>query len=181
MIRFTPADTKHPAYSSIEQLWLDSFPSSERRETQAQRYNADNNPQFQCYLIEDIEENQNTFIGFITVWDMKEFVYAEHLATSPSIRNKGYGKQIMEKLLDSFPGIIILEVERPTEEISKRRIGFYQRCGFKLCLKDYIQPPYVPGEQPLPLYLMFSGTDSIDDSFEKIRKTLYKTVYGVTE
>ena len=181
MITFTPVSTKHPAYDSIEQLWLDAFPSSERRERQSQRHNTDYNPQFTCYLIEDIEENRNTFIGFITAWEMDKFIYLEHFATSSVIRNKGYGKQIMEKIREHFPKTIILEVERPTDEISKRRIGFYQRCGFKLCLKDYIQPPYTPEEKSLPLYLMFYGTDSIDHSFEDIKKILHKTVYGVTE
>ena len=98
MIKFTPIDTKHPAYSNIEQLWLSSFPPDERRECQSQRHNTDNNPLFSCYLIENIENSQSTFIGFITVWDMGDFIYLEHFATSPSVRNKGYGKQIMKKI-----------------------------------------------------------------------------------
>lgn len=77
----------------------------------------------------------------ITVWELNGFRYVEHLATSPAIRNKGYGKLIMEALKKKFSGIIILEVERPEDEISKRRIEFYKRCGFSLCEKTTFSQP----------------------------------------
>ena len=114
----------------------------------------------------------------ITVWNLGGFYYLEHLATSPAVRNKGYGRKVMDKIRESFPGVIVLEVERPEEEMSIRRIGFYKRCGFLLCEKDYMQPPYRKGGEGLPLYLMFAGADSIDDDFERIRDRIYKEVYN---
>ena len=85
----------------------------------------------------------------------------------------------METLKDEFPGTIILEVERPEDEMSIRRIEFYKRCGFSLCLQDYIQPPYRKGGNNLPLYLMFSGTASIDEQYPEIRDEIYRKVYDV--
>lgn len=177
MIQLTPIDIKHPQYSFVENLLEEAFPENERRDKEEQRRYTAQNKLFTCYLIEDKESNLP--IGLVTIWNLNGFHYIEHLATSPKCRNKGYGKDIMKALTDMLPGTIVLEVEHPEDEWSKRRIGFYQRCGFSLCHKDYIQPPYRKGGEEVPLYLMFTHTETIDKEFDTIRHQLYKEVYGV--
>ena len=73
---------------------------------------------------------------------------------------------------------IILEAELPETDLSRRRVAFYERYGFKICPKPYFQPPYHAGEAPLPLLLMYYGWDSLDGKFEEIRDTLHANVYG---
>lgn len=175
MLKLTPIKTTNSVYSFVEQLLHDSFPLAERRDDEAQRDNTDHNPRFTCYFISDDELP----VGLITAWNLDGFYYLEHLATTPLIRNRGYGKQIIQQIKDLLPGVIVLEVEHPEDEMSRRRIGFYQRCGFQLCEKEYIQPPYREGGEEVPLFLMYSGTDSIDDAFDTIRQRIYKEVYGV--
>lgn len=175
MLKLTPIKTTDSVYSFVEQLLHDSFPLAERRDDEAQRDNTDHNPRFTCYFISDDELP----VGLITAWNLDGFYYLEHLATTPLIRNRGYGKQIIQQIKDLLPGVIVLEVEHPEDEMSCRRIGFYQRCGFQLCEKEYIQPPYREGGEEVPLFLMYSGTDSIDDAFDTIRQRIYKEVYGV--
>lgn len=131
MLQFISLHTTDQAYEFVENLWHGSFPESERREDEAQRYNVDHNDAFTCYLIAE----DTLQVGFITVWTLEGFSYVEHLATSPLVRNKGYGRKIMEELRNQFPGLLVLEVEKPVDEMSQRRIGFYQRCGFHLCEK----------------------------------------------
>lgn len=181
MLTFTRINTRHPQYPFIEGLLHQSFPIAERRDDAEQRNNADHNPLFYCFLIEDNDEaNENHPIGFITLWKLNGFYYAEHLATSPEVRNKGYGKRIMDELKKQFADLpIILEVERPEDEMSKRRIGFYQRCGFSLCTQDYIQPAYRKGGEELPLYLMYIGKEEIDTCFSQIRDEIHYHVYGI--
>ncbi|MFR3187212.1 MAG: GNAT family N-acetyltransferase [Phocaeicola sp.] len=175
MLKLTPIKTTDSVYPFVEQLLHDSFPLAERRDDEAQRDNTDHNPRFTCYFISDDELP----VGLITAWNLDGFYYLEHLATTPLIRNRGYGKQIIQQIKDLLPGVIVLEVEHPEDEMSRRRIGFYQRCGFQLCEKEYIQPPYREGGEEVPLFLMYSGTDSIDDAFDTIRQRIYKEVYGV--
>ena len=175
MITVNPIKSNQPAYSFIETLLHDSFPIDERRDDAQQREYTDNNPLFSCY---QICTNDKTPIGLITIWSLNGFHYIEHLATSPIVRNKGYGKLIMHHLIEKIHGVIILEVERPTDDLSTRRIGFYQRCGFSLCTKNYIQPPYRKGGNELPLYLMFHGTENIDNQFNDICKEIYTHVYN---
>ncbi len=175
MLQFIPLHTKDQAYAFVENLWHESFPESERREDGFQRHNVDHNAAFSCYLIaEDMLQ-----IGLITVWTLEGFSYVEHLATSPLVRNKGYGQRIMEELRNQFQGLLILEVEKPVDEMSRRRIGFYERCGFRLCEKDYVQPAYRKGGESLPMFLMYAGTDDITAGFASIRDEIYEKVYGV--
>lgn len=176
MIKFNPVKTTDTSYAFVENLLHESFPEEERRDDDMQRYNTDNNPLFTAYLITDDAE----YIGLITLWNLSGFLYVEHLATSPNVRNKGYGKVIMQSLLNNFPDAkIVLEVELPEDELSKRRIGFYERNGFTLCEKPYMQPPYRTSGSPIPMYIMFSGADSIDGIFDTITSEIYKNVYLV--
>lgn len=176
MIKFIPIKTSDSRYGFVENLLHESFPAEERRDDEMQRHYTDHNPSFTAYLIMDDE----LYVGIITIWKLNGFHYIEHLATSPDVRNKGYGKMIMQTLLEDFKDArIILEVERPEDELSKRRIGFYERNGFKLCLKPYMQPPYRSNGTPIPMYVMFSGGETIDDDFDKIKSEIYSKVYSV--
>ena len=101
MIKFNPVKTTDTSYAFVENLLHESFPEEERRDDDMQRYNTDNNPLFTAYLITDDAEN----IGLITLWKLSGFLYVEHLATSPGVRNKGYGKMIMR-----FPKMSLVSV-----------------------------------------------------------------------
>lgn len=175
MITFDSITTENKYYPFVEELLHSSFPEVERREDEEQRAYTDEHPLFACYLICD----EKIPIGVITVWQLNGFHYLEHLAISPTLRSKGYGQLVIETIKRKLAGTIVLEVELPEDELSTRRIGFYQRCGFSLCQKPYLQPPYREGDAPLPMHLMFTGTKSIDENFESIRDCIHKYVYGV--
>lgn len=175
MIILTEIKTTDPRYGFVEDLLNSSFPVEERRDDDRQRYHTDYNELFHCFLALDDQKP----VGFITIWKLSKFYYAEHLATSPGSRNKGYGKQILESLKNMLKGIIILEVERPEDEMSIRRINFYRRCGFYLCTRNYIQPPYRNGGIEVPLYLMYTGTRDIEQEYIQIKDEIYEQVYEV--
>lgn len=175
MIKFIPINTADSRYTFVENLLHISFPEDERRDDDMQRHYTDNNSSFTAYLITD----GDILVGLITLWKLDGFYYVEHLATAPDVRNKGYGKSIMQTLLNDFKGgTIVLEVELPEDELSKRRIGFYERNGFNLCLKSYMQPPYRANGTSIPMHIMFTGTESIDTDFEKIKSEIYSKVYS---
>ena len=68
-------------------------------------------------------------VGFITVWHVSDFVFAEHFVIFEKYRNKGLGAEALDKLKNTFSKII-LEAETPESDIAKRRLAFYERCGF---------------------------------------------------
>ena len=143
-------------YTFVEKLMHTAFPQEERRDTVQQREYSDNNLRF-CNNI--ILENGNS-IGMI------------------SLRNGGYGKRVLEMIKKQLKGPIVLEVEEPNDEMSTRRIHFYKRLEFTLHKKPYMQPPYRKGDNGLPMLLMTYGDIDMESDFEKVKKTLYKEVYG---
>lgn len=107
------------------------------------------------------------------------FVYAEHFAIDESARNGGIGAKAMTSFLALHEDPVVLEVEMPTEEMSKRRIGFYERLGFVLDHHVYFQPPYRKGEAFLEMRLMTHGKLDLEQSFERVKTIIHQNVYGV--
>lgn len=178
MLKLTPIHTSDKGYAFVEELMHISFPEVERRDDDAQRENTDQNPLFTVNMVTDEKEDGTTIdVGLITVWNFGDFHYLEHFATSPTVRNQGYGKKIMDTLLEGMNGLVVLEVEEPLDELTSRRVGFYQRCGFQLCPRNYIQPAYRPDGESIPLKIMFRGQDSLEPDFVRVRDTLYHEVY----
>ena len=102
------------------------------------------------------------------------------MAVDPALRNGGYGSRVMQTLLRELKKPLILEVETPEDEMSKRRIGFYQRQGFEICDTGYVQPPYRKGGESLPMYLMVANKPQQNTlDLQTIKETIYKEVYEV--
>ncbi len=122
----------------------------------------------------------NTVVGILTYWKLDDFLFVEHLAVREDLRGQGIGREIMTQLLKNKQKII-LEVERPENEIAIKRINFYEKLGFKLNKFNYIQPSYGKNKKPVPMFLM-SYPRKIDNSeFYSMRKQLYIVVYRLEE
>ena len=116
MIRLQPistSDLQH--YKFMEELLVDSFPPEEYRQLEQLREFTDRTGNFHNNIIFD----DDLPIGFITYWDFGNFYYVEHFATNPALRNGGYGKRTLEYLCDYLKLPIVLEVERPVEEMER--------------------------------------------------------------
>ena len=176
----TAADSE--ALSYIEGLYLQSFPPDERRPFDhiVAMLRREDSPFVMRLLCDD-----DRMVGFISCWEWPDMVYCEHFAVDPSTRGKGYGGEALRVLCGEINRPMVLEVECPGDEMSRRRIGFYQRSGFVLSTRPYVQPPYFDGATPLPMYLMFygaplqPGSESFDGYFDSVRDRLHRCVYGV--
>lgn len=168
--------SESPYYPFVAHLLTLSFPTEEYRPLEDWKRYTDEKQVFHNQVILDNGQP----VGVVTHWDFGSFCYIEHLAVSPEARNGGYGRKVMEQLQKRLGKPIVLEVEEPTDEMSRRRIGFYQRAGFMLWKKPYLQPPYRKGDGMLPMHLMVWGALSEEQDFETVRETLYREVYGYT-
>lgn len=177
MLTLREISTADAEYGFVEKLWLQAFPENERRNIDAQRRNTDQCAAFNCLCAVD----DGSLVGFITCWTIDDFCYVEHFATDVSARNRGYGGRIMALLQERMGGKpVVLEVEMPEDEMSRRRIGFYARQGFLLWEDhDYMQPPYCAGDAPLPMRLMAWGALNQDTDFTRVKNAIYSAVYGV--
>lgn len=94
------------------------------------------------------------FVGLVFWWLADEgCAYLEHLAVEPVLRGHNYGARILHDLCRRA-GRVILEIDPPEDEISRRRRGFYERNGFVYNEYDYIHPSYLRPPQPHRLMVM---------------------------
>ena len=176
MLEIKRISTKHEHYSYLENLMQTAFPLEERRDNSLQREFTDNHSSFISNLILDKE----TPIGLLTYWDLDTFYYIEHFAIDSTMRNRGYGQNTLSLLKDILHKPIVLEVEVPNDEITRRRIRFYQSQGFHLQESfPYLQPPYRKEDNWLPLKLMTYGKEYTTEELEKCKDKIHKNVYGV--
>lgn len=118
--------------------------------------------------------------GFLAVWEFESFIYIEHFAVDPALRNSGTGSAMLQELVKQYQKPICLEVELPEDELTRRRIGFYERSGFVFNEYPYIQPPISKGKSPVPLRIMTYGSAITQDTFEEMKRVLYQRVYKCT-
>ena len=148
-----------------------SFPKDELR-TYAEQKRLFSLPCFDMTVLENFTE----IIGFISVWDLDGFRYVEHLAVSAKHRGMGYGSKILKDYMSSHPSErYVLEVEPPRDEVSKKRVEFYEKLGFTLNDYEYIQPA-LSGKE-VELRIMATGGALSEEEFNGIRKILYGVVY----
>lgn len=174
LIRIT--DIASSEYRYTEELLTATFPREEYRDLDEQRKNTIGNKNFHLMLA--TENNRN--VGFINYWELGEFCYVEHLATQPALRGKGIGLQILEQL-KMVAEKIVLEVEEPIDELTNRRIKFYQRAGFDISPLPYRQPPYRAGDGTLPMRLMFCGCPADEAHHARAKENIYNYIYNYTE
>ena len=115
--------------------------------------------------------------GFLAVWEFESFIYIEHFAVDPALRNSGTGPAMLQELIKQYQKPICLEVELPEDELTRRRIGFYERNGFVFNEYPYIQPPISKGKSPVPLRIMTYGEAITRETFEAMKNVLYRSVY----
>lgn len=172
--RFIPLrpDAEHTEKAC--KLYESAFPECERRPTEAWLALMKNEPDFHVMAI----GTESLFVGFLTYWQMSGYVYVEHFAIMPEARGGGIGEHMMWQFLQEHPRLV-LEAEPPTDEMARRRIAFYRRCGLEMSERPYEQPPYYPEAPSVPLVLMSTNPAWLEARFEEVRRAIARKVYGV--
>ena len=156
------------------ELYEEAFPLQERRLFDAQvGLMKKSNYHF------DIMIDDNQLIGLLLWWDLETFRYIDHFATSKQLRNKGFGKLILEKFKDNNDKPILLEVELPESELNKRRIKFYERTGFKLNQHHYELPDFKGNQSPLQLLLMTYHNLISAEDVEQFVKNCHPIIFDI--
>ncbi|MCC9166278.1 GNAT family N-acetyltransferase [Pontibacter harenae] len=171
-------DVDFEGMPAVQQLYEEAFPIEERR---------------QFHKLLQLIGKPNMFLHAIAAhdnivsvcvhWQLKELLYLEHLAISPQHQGKGYGSQTIQWLQKQTKERIVLEVERPTDAITRKRIKFYHKLGFTLHQEyPYLQPPYEKTVAPVPMYLMArpAATDvaALASIAELLKQEVYEPFYS---
>lgn len=160
--------TTHPLYKQAMDLYQMSFPFHEQRESLSQSQILSQS----AYHFDVVRDDQD-FIGEVLYWEIGDFLYIEHFCILPSMRNKRYGQKILE-LLQTKP--LILEIDPPVDEISRRRQGFYARCGFVENPYRHIHPPYHKDTSGHELVVMSAPKELTQNEYDMFRRYLQNTI-----
>lgn len=156
----------------IVELYVNAFPFSERRtvESMSQSLASERVYFYRVFL-------KTRCVAMMHFWVLDDVVYGEHFAIEPNLRNQGYGRQLMRMILANLEKPFLVEVEPPENDLSARRLKFYEREGLFVVKKDYLQPPYQVSLPELPLYLMSNDPNLspqiIAHAVEELRELVY--------
>lgn len=167
--------TQNRVFEQMYRIMEESFPLIEYRTYEGQQALLANGN----YRLLTKENELGEVIAFLAGWEFDEFCFVEHIAVKPSIRGGGLGKQLMLDFIEQMNKPVVLEVEPPEEEMSQRRIGFYERLGFHLNSYPYVQPPLRAGQPDFPLMVMSYPNLLTKEQFQSCRDTLYAEVYQI--
>lgn len=72
--------------------------------------------------------------------------YVHHLAVDPSYQKKGYGKMIMDKLIEIYRDMKVHKIHLFIEKKNKLVVEFYSKLGWEI-RDDLIMMSYVPNKK----------------------------------
>jgi len=159
-------------FADLYALYEEAFPYEERRPLSALKLSVQ-----QPALRFNVIEHNGVVAGFSIVWNLGEFYYLEHFAVKPQMRGLGIGGQVLKIYAETLGSNIILEVEPDTDQLTHRRIAFYQRYGFNVVSKDYMQPKYDGPGEAMPLWIMASCQPSpaiLNTWIQRLKDKVYK-------
>ena len=104
------------------EIYRSSFPSDERRTFALQKELIKNN-KYNFFIV----TKEKVLVAIITDWNFGDFLFIEHLAVRGDLRGKGFGTELLKEYLSKNKQKIVLEVERPSNEIATKRIKFYEK------------------------------------------------------
>ncbi|WP_157151072.1 GNAT family N-acetyltransferase [Brachyspira sp. SAP_772] len=158
------------------QIFNEAFPIEERWNFEMILENKSNS-RYKFYSILDDDKP----IGLTMIWIFEKFYFGEYLAIDKNLRGKNYGSQVLNKIFDMHDDkLIVIEVEPyDLNDIAKRRINWYKRCGFILSDYDYDMPCIKDGKRDtMKMQIMTNKEIQTKEEYNNIITTLYDKVYN---
>lgn len=109
----------------IKEIYEKSFPTEEKLPFWLLKSSSNKcRANLDCILRDDVP------IGMQFIVDLKDNIkYLMYFAIDEDYRDRGFGSKVLRQLVNSYDNIL-LSIERPKDELSKRRKEFYIRNGF---------------------------------------------------
>ncbi|MCD8072609.1 MAG: GNAT family N-acetyltransferase [Alistipes sp.] len=156
LLKITPSESR--LWEQVWRLYNESFPEYERRRVSSHTM-ACEDPDFHTYISIDNGNLQ----ALLFYWTYGKYIYIEHVAVDPHLRGKSIGSKLLTSFArDNGDCTIILEIDPPCDDISRRRLAFYERIGFKNTGRIFTHPSYSRSGQGHEL-LVLSYPENLDD------------------
>ncbi len=171
MTRTEIDNTEHPLFAPFEKLYAVSFPLFEQR-TRMQQEAAFGSTNYRLAGFAD----EDSFSGFISYWEFDTYVYIEHFAIDTDKRGRGLGSEILRSFIRSAGKTVLLEIDPLTDEISRARLRFYEKCGLTRNPYPHTHPPYREGHRPHPLIVLTTGGPIPEEMYRTFEHDLHAVV-----
>lgn len=137
LINIIPSESK--LWEQAWRLYTESFPEHERRRISSHVLAVDD-PHFHTRVA---IENGN-LLAILFHWTLGDKrTYIEHIAVNAQMRGRNIGSTILHNFIDQNPDTtVILEIDPPVDEVSERRLAFYEKAGFRNTGFLYTHPSY---------------------------------------
>ena len=120
-------DESNAFYPQFLSLYDSSFPEYERRSHSALIETFKQKEFTQEIYVED-----SKLLALLSYWSFEKFAFLEYIAVDSSLRGSGIGSKVLAAFLTHLNGkACILEIDPPVDDISKKRLRFYEKLGFK--------------------------------------------------
>ena len=146
--------SEHSLYAAAWALYEAAFPANERRDAEWQARALAQDAYYMCAAAED-----GALCAIAFYWMHGGELFLEHLAVAPGLRGRGIGAALLREIRE-LPGKLILEIEKPDDAETQRRLRFYEREGLTLAPFGYDAPGYQAGTGDCALQLMSEGAMS---------------------
>lgn len=160
-------------FDDVYHLFQDSFIPAELRPYKQMKELFEKNF-FTIYA----QYEKDKLLGTMIVWELKNCIYLENFAVNSQIRGRGLGSQFLKEFCRLYKdNFLFLEVEEPHDEVSKKRIQFYEKWGFVLNPYHYLQPTFRGHDQPVTLTMMTYPDSMTEEQYKTIKKEIFEVVY----
>lgn len=166
---------KDENWNKVWQIYEESFPHYELRNIKEQK-DAMKDKEFFCTYVKEDDK----VVGIIFYWEWEQFRYIEHFAVNINLRGGGYGSKILEEICNDDK-ITILEIDPVVDEISERRLVFYERLGFKMNKFNHLHPPYKKGDKGHKLKVLSYERIISENQFDGFKNFLENHVMKYSE
>lgn len=159
----------HRLFEEAWKIYSYSFPLFERRNLEPQKRALS---QSECSMDIFLTDEGDDVVGFMLFWEFDDSIYLEHFAVAENFRNGGIGGRMLDLFVEAHkPKRVILDVDLPEDEISKRRIGFYERHGFFVNEERSHPHPNLndPSAEYFELRIMSHGGKLSDNDYKQFR------------
>lgn len=114
-------------------------------------------------------------IGYLILWELSEFVFVEHFEIFSEYRSLKYGSEILDHLIKQHTHVALEAEPASFSPDAEKRVKFYEKNGFQILDKEYIQPPYTQQTNSLNLWLMANWQpNSLAQAVEEIYDVVYR-------
>lgn len=172
--------TSDPLFKSCWEIYCSNFPLEERRDLLEQKrifdiYCSHPNEQEHPFIFNALLKKCDPDVpaGIFAYWEFSEVIFGEHLAISQQIQGSGLGKIAISHLktvAETRKKPILLEIEFPKDNLTKRRESFYKRLDFKINPYEHFQPCYHKGDEPVEMLIMTWPREVDEATYERFKQ-----------